>query len=64
MRKEYIEDLEGEIWVQNNGYEISNKGRIITKRGKLSKAKIVENEYVGCNVVFEDGFMAGGVHII
>ena len=62
MRKEYIEDLEGEIWIQNNGYEISNKGRIITKRGKLSKAKIVENEYVGCNVVFKDGFEASGVH--
>lgn len=62
MRKEYIEDLEGEIWVENNGYEISNKGRIITKHGKLSKAKIVENEYVGCSVVFEDGFDAGGVH--
>lgn len=62
MRTEYIEDLEGEIWIHNNGYEISNKGRIITKRGKLSKAKIIENEYVGCNVVFEDGFYAGGVH--
>lgn len=62
MRKEYIEDLEGEIWIKNNGYEISNKGRIITKHGKLSKAKIVENEYVGCSVVFEDGFLTGGVH--
>ena len=61
MRKEYIEDLEGEIWIKNNGYEISNKGRIITKRRKLSKAKIVENEYVGCNVIFEDGFYARSV---
>ena len=37
MRKEFIEDLENEIWIENNGYEISNKGRIITKRGKLSR---------------------------
>jgi hypothetical protein len=62
MRKEYIEDLEGEIWIQNNGYEISNKGRIITKQGKLSKSKIIENEYVSANVTFEDGFHAGSVH--
>lgn len=62
MRKEIIEDLEEEIWIENNGYEISNKGRIITKLGKLSRAKIVENEYVGCNVTFEDGFHAGSVH--
>lgn len=61
MRKEIIEDLEGEVWIKNNGYEISNKGRIITKHGKLSTAKIVENEYVGCNVVFDDGFEAGSV---
>ena len=61
MRKEHIEDLEGEIWIENNGYEISNKGRIITKQGKLSKARIVENEYVSANVTFEDGFHAGSV---
>ena len=61
MRKEYIEDIEGEIWIVNNGYEISNKGRIITKKGKLSKAKIVENEYVSANVTFEDRFHAGSV---
>lgn len=62
MRKEIIEDLEGEIWIKNNGYEISSKGRIITKQGKLSKSKIVENEYVSANVTFEDGFHAGSVH--
>lgn len=61
MRNEYIEDLEGEIWIINNGYEISNKGRIITKHGKLSKAKIKENEYVSANVTFEDGFIARSV---
>lgn len=61
MRKEIIEDLENEIWIHNNGYDISNKGRIITKHGKLSKAKIVENEYVSANVTFEDGFHAGSV---
>ena len=22
MRKEFIEDLENEIWIENNGYEI------------------------------------------
>lgn len=62
MRKEIIEDLEGEIWIENNGYEISNKGRIITKLGKLSKSKIGKDGYVGANVTFEDGFHAGSLH--
>lgn len=61
MRKEIIENVEGEIWIKNNGYEISNKGRIITKKGLLSKARIVENKYVSANVTFEDGFHAGSV---
>lgn len=62
MRREYIEDLEGEIWVQNNGYEISNKGRIITKRGKLSNGGITSFGYVTANVEFDDGFIARSVH--
>ena len=35
MRIEHIENLEGEIWIEDSGYEISNKGRIITKQGRL-----------------------------
>jgi hypothetical protein len=62
MRREYIEDLEGEVWVQNNGYEISNKGRIITKQGKLSNGGITSFGYVTANVQFEDGFIARSVH--
>jgi predicted XRE-type DNA-binding protein len=62
MRKQEIKDLEGEIWIQNNGYEISNKGRIITKLGKLSKGGITSFGYVNANVVFDDGFHARSVH--
>lgn len=62
MRKEKIEDLEGEIWIHNNGYEISNKGRIITKQGKLSQGGITSFGYKNCNVEFDDGFHARSVH--
>ena len=62
MRKEEIKDLEGEIWIHNNGYEISNKGRIITKRGKLFKGSITQHGYISVNVVFEDGFIARSAH--
>jgi hypothetical protein len=48
MRTEYIENLEGEIWIENNGYEISNKGRIITKWGKLSQGGITSFGYKSC----------------
>lgn len=62
MRKEYIEDLEGEIWVHNNGYEISNKGRIIGKQGRLLNCKENHCGYLQCSVKFEDGFYARSVH--
>lgn len=62
MRKEIIEDLENEIWIHNNGYEISNKGRIITKQGKLFKGTITRHGYVSANVTFEDGFHARSAH--
>jgi len=62
MRKEIIEDLEDEIWVHRNGYEISNKGRIITKQGKLSQGNITSYGYVSANVKFEDGFIARSAH--
>lgn len=42
-RKEHIQDLEGEIWIKDSGYEISNKGRIITKHGKLFKGTIAKD---------------------
>lgn len=62
MRKEYIEDLEGEVWVETSGYEISNKGRIITKQGKLSQGGITSYGYKSCHVEFDDGFIARLVH--
>lgn len=62
MDKEKIENLEGEIWIENNGYEISNKGRIISKRGRLSRCKVNQHGYINCNVKFEDGFHAKNVH--
>lgn len=62
MKEEYIDDLEGEVWIENNGYRISNKGRIITKFGKLSKGGITKHGYVNASVKFEDGFIARSVH--
>lgn len=62
MRKEYIENLEGEVWIENNGYEVSNKGRIIGKKGYLLKGKPAKDGYVPCSITFEDGFYAGSYH--
>lgn len=62
MRKEIIEDLEEEVWIENNGYEISNKGRIIGKKGYLLKGKPAKDGYVPCGITFEDGFYAGSYH--
>jgi hypothetical protein len=62
MRKEYIEDLEGEVWIETSGYEISNKGRIITKLGKLFTGNITSFGYVTANVKFDDGFIARSAH--
>lgn len=62
MRKEPIEDLEDEIWIKNNGYEISNKGRIIGKHGKLLKFQENKYGYLQTHVVFDDGFIARSVH--
>lgn len=57
-----VEDLEGEIWITNNGYKISNKGRIITKSGKLAKMTVRKDGYISCSVKFIDGFIARNVH--
>ena len=62
MAKEIIGDLEGEIWIENNGYKISNKGRIIGKKGKLLKTRENWCGYLQCSVKFEDGFFARSVH--
>jgi len=62
MRKEYIKDLEEEIWIENNGYEVSNKGRIIGKKGGLLKGNPAKDGYVPCSIKFEDGFYAGSYH--
>lgn len=62
MRKEIIEDLENEIWIINNGYEVSNKGRIIGKKGKLLNCNPNKDGYLQCSVTFDDGFHAGSVH--
>lgn len=60
--KQIIKDLKGEIWIENNGYKISNKGRIITKWSKLSDGGVTKFGYRTANVVFEDGFVARSVH--
>lgn len=62
MRKEYIEDIQDEVWIKTSGYEISNMGRIITKLGKLSKGTITKHGYVSAHVTFDDGFIARSVH--
>lgn len=62
MRKETIEDLDGEVWVKNSGYEISNKGRIITQHGKLFKGNITKHGYVSAHLRFDDGFIARSAH--
>jgi hypothetical protein len=62
VRNEIIENLEGEVWIENNGYEVSNKGRIIGKKGKLLKGNPAKDGYVACSLTFEDGFYAGSYH--
>jgi hypothetical protein len=62
LRKEYIENLEGEIWIENNNYEVSNKGRIIGKDGQLLEFKENKDGYLRTYMVFEDGFIARSVH--
>lgn len=62
MNKEIIENLENEHWVENNGYKISDKGRIIGKKGKLLKFHTNWCGYLMTNVIFEDGFHARSVH--
>lgn len=59
---EAIENLEGEIWIENNGYKVSNKGRIIGKQGKLLNCKPNKDGYLQCSITFDDGFHAGSVH--
>lgn len=60
--KQIIESLEDEIWIENNGYKVSNKGRIIGKKGYLLKGTPSKDGYVSCSIKFEDGFKAGSFH--
>lgn len=62
MNKQIIENLEGETWIENNGYKVSNKGRIVGKRGKLLNCNPNKDGYLQCSVNFEDGFHAGSAH--
>lgn len=62
MRIENIEDLKGEIWIKTSSYEISNKGRIITKQGLLFTGNITKHGYVSAHVEFDDGFIARSAH--
>ena len=61
---ENIKNLEGEIWIENNGYKISNKGRFINKKGKLIKGTINQFGYVSIRMNFEDGFKVSSLHRI
>lgn len=52
-----------EIWIKNNGYKISNYGKVTKKNSdKLQKMSLNKCGYVMCNVVFDDGFKCSGVH--
>ena len=62
MRIENIKDLEEEIWIKDSGYEISNKGRIITKQGLLFTGNVTKHGYVSATVMFDDGFIARNAH--
>ena len=49
-----------EIWIENNGYRISNYGKVTKKNSdELQKMSISKCGYVNCNVKFDDGFYAG-----
>ena len=60
--KEEIQNLEGEIWIENNGYKISNKGRIIGKKGILLKPNKNNYGYLSISIILEDGFRVNSVH--
>ena len=52
-----------EIWIENNGYRISNYGKVTKKNSdELQKMSISKCGYVNCNVKFDDGFYARNVH--
>lgn len=52
-----------EIWIKNNGYKISNYGKVTKKNSdKLQKMSLNKCGYVMCNVVFNDGFKCSVVH--
>ena len=60
---EVIKLLEDEVWIENNGYNISNKGRVTKINSeKLQKMSVNSHGYVCANVKFEDGFYAKSVH--
>ena len=62
MTNETIDNLKDEVWILNNGYEVSNKGRIIGKKGKLLNCKPNKDGYLQCSITFDDGFHVGNVH--
>lgn len=52
-----------EVWIENNGYKISNYGRITRKNSdKLQKMASNAYGYVCCNAIFDDGFKTGSMH--
>lgn len=59
---ELILDIE-EIWIENNGYKISNYGKVTKKNSdEFQKMSLNRCGYVMCNVNFVDGFKARSVH--
>lgn len=58
-----INSLSDEVWIENNGYKISNKGKITKKnKDELQKMSVTQHGYNNCNAVFEDGFIVRSVH--
>lgn len=52
-----------EVWIENNGYKISNYGKVTKKNSdNLQKMNLNHCGYVMCNVKFDDGFYARSVH--
>lgn len=63
MIKEELIVIIEEIWIENNGYRISNYGKVTKKNSdKLQKMNTNEFGYVMCSVKFKDGFYARSVH--
>jgi hypothetical protein len=63
MSNEQIKELKEE-WKQYNGYQVSNYGKVIGKRGKYLKTKAGKDGYVHTSIIDYDGNDIRGLHRI